>query len=154
MDNLKISVEEIKFLMDKLSQTGLGELHIKDGDFDLKIAALEKQIIETAFVPGQQVSAQNSCIEQPSVSAPEAKPTPCGNVVKSPLVGTFYAKPSPDKEDFCCVGKKVRKGETLFIIESMKLMNEIQSDFDGEVAEILCENGQAVEFGQPIIVIK
>ena len=86
-------------------------------------------------------------------SAPEAS-LPAGNVMKSPIVGTFYSAPSPDKPPFVEVGKKVKKGDVLFIIESMKLMNEIQSEFDGEVAEILCENGQAVEFGQPIMVIK
>ena len=74
--------------------------------------------------------------------------------MKSPIVGTFYASPSPDKAPFVEVGQKVKKGDVLFIIESMKLMNEIQSEYDGEVVEILCENGQAVEFGQPIMLIK
>ena len=75
-------------------------------------------------------------------------------MVKSPIVGTFYRSSSPDKDPFVQVGDSVRKGDTLFIIESMKLMNEVASDFDGKVAEILVENGQPVEFGQPVMRIE
>ena len=75
-------------------------------------------------------------------------------MVQSPLVGTYYAKPAPDKPDFVAVGQTVKKGDTLFIVESMKLMNEIQSEFSGTVREILVKNGQAVEFGQPILTIE
>lgn len=77
-----------------------------------------------------------------------------GNVVKSPIVGTFYAAPSPDKPPFVKIGDSVKKGDVIMIIESMKLMNEIQSDFDGVVSEILVDNGQAVEFDQPIMIIE
>ena len=77
-----------------------------------------------------------------------------GNVVKSPLVGTFYAAPAEDAQPFVKVGDKVAKGQTLAIVEAMKLMNEIESDFDGEVAEIYVQNGQAVEYGMPLFRIK
>lgn len=76
-----------------------------------------------------------------------------GNVVKSPLVGTFYAAPSEDAEPFVKVGDSVKEGQVLAIVEAMKLMNEIESDFSGTVAEILVENGEAVEYGQPLFVI-
>ena len=75
-------------------------------------------------------------------------------MVKAPLVGTFYASPAPDKPPYVTVGSRVKKGDTLFVIESMKLMNEVSSDFDGEVAEILVENAQGVEFNQPIMVVR
>lgn len=75
-------------------------------------------------------------------------------VIKSPIVGTFYSSPSPDKEPFAVVGKKVKKGDVLCIIEAMKLMNEIESEFDGEITEILVENGSMVEYGQPLLRIK
>ena len=88
------------------------------------------------------------------VSAAEADALPAGNVVKSPLVGTFYAAPAEDAEPFVKVGDSVKEGQVLAIVEAMKLMNEIESDFTGTVAEILVENGQAVEFGQPLFVIK
>ena len=77
-----------------------------------------------------------------------------GNIVKSPLVGTFYAAPSEDAPAFVKVGDKIEKGQVLAIVEAMKLMNDIESDFDGEVAEILVENGQPVEYGQPLFVIR
>ena len=77
-----------------------------------------------------------------------------GNVVKSPIVGTFYQAPSPDKPPFVKVGDKVKKGDVIMIIESMKLMNEVQSEFDGTVETILVSDGQPVEFDQPIMIIK
>lgn len=81
-------------------------------------------------------------------------PSVSGNIVKSPLVGTFYAAPSEDAAPFVKVGDKVKKGQVLAIVEAMKLMNDIESDFDGEVVEILVENGQSVEYGQPLFSIK
>ncbi len=75
-------------------------------------------------------------------------------MVKSPIVGTFYAASAPDKPPFVTVGQQVKKGDVIMIIESMKLMNEVQSEFDGTVAEILVKNGEAVEFDQPIMIIK
>ena len=77
-----------------------------------------------------------------------------GNVVKSPMVGTFYSKPSPDAEPFVEVGQVVKKGQTLRIIEAMKLMNEIESEFDGKVKEILVSDGEAVEYGKPLFIIE
>ena len=77
-----------------------------------------------------------------------------GNIVKSPIVGTYYRSPSPDKPPFVKVGDKVKKGDVIMIIESMKLMNEVQSEFDGVVERILVADGQAVEFDQPIMIIK
>ncbi|MBR0491529.1 MAG: acetyl-CoA carboxylase biotin carboxyl carrier protein [Clostridia bacterium] len=77
-----------------------------------------------------------------------------GNVVKSPMVGTFYSKPSPDAEPFVEVGQVVKKGQTLCIIEAMKLMNEIESEFDGKVKEILVSDGEAVEYGKPLFIIE
>lgn len=91
----------------------------------------------------------------PAVPVPPAPAAAAeGSVVKSPIVGTFYSAPSPDKPPFVTVGQHVKKGDVLMIIESMKLMNEIQSDYSGVVAEILAENGQAVEYDQPVMIIK
>ena len=88
-----------------------------------------------------------------TASAAETPAAPAGNVVKSPLVGTFYAAPAEDAAPFVKVGDSVKEGQVLAIVEAMKLMNEIESDFSGTVTEILVENGQAVEFGQPLFVI-
>ena len=107
--------------------------------------------------PGTPAAAPAPSAEAPAageVSAAGADALPAGNVVKSPLVGTFYAAPAEDAEPFVKVGDSVKEGQVLAIVEAMKLMNEIESDFTGTVAEILVENGEAVEFGQPLFVIK
>ena len=95
----------------------------------------------------EKVAAVNTANTQADNSEPE------GMIVKSPLVGTFYAAPAEDADPFVSVGDQVKKGQTLAIVEAMKLMNEIESDFDGKVAEIYVENGQAVEYGQPLFRI-
>ena len=95
----------------------------------------------------ENAAAVNTASAQADNSEPE------GMIVKSPLVGTFYAAPAEDADPFVSVGDPVKKGQTLAIVEAMKLMNEIESDFDGKVAEIYVENGQAVEYGQPLFRI-
>ena len=102
--------------------------------------------LEDTRVAGNTVRKEPDIVQQKSVE-------PEGQIVKSPLVGTFYAAPSEDAEPFVSVGDQVKKGQTLAIVEAMKLMNEIESDFDGKVAEIYVENGQAVEYGQPLFRI-
>lgn len=156
MAELKLNINEIKELIDKFSQAGLGELKIKCEDFEFELEAKEEPAV--TFV-GESAPANPQPIvqvAQQTVAAPaEAKESlPSGNVMKSPIVGTYYASASPDKPPFVTVGQKVKKGDVICIIESMKLMNEIQSDFDGEVVEILVDNAQGVEFNQPIMVIK
>ena len=105
-----------------------------------------------AVAPAAPAAATVSAAEAPQ-AAESAEELPAGNVVKSPLVGTFYAAPAEDAEPFVKVGDSVKEGQVLAIVEAMKLMNEIESDFTGTVTEILVENGQAVEFGQPLFVI-
>ena len=104
-------------------------------------------VLQTAQAAGN-TGLQRAETVQADVSEPE------GMIVKSPLVGTFYAAPSEDADPFVSVGDQVKKGQTLAIVEAMKLMNEIESDFDGKVAEIYVENGQAVEYGQPFRIVK
>ena len=155
MSELKLSLPEIKELMDKLASTGLGGVTLRDGDFELRIDAKQPAY---AAVPCEAASLPAPAFPAASVEVPAAAAStpavPDGKIVKSPIVGTFYASSAPDKPAYVQVGSRVKKGDVLFLIESMKLMNEIQSDYDGEVAEILVENAQGVEFGQPILVIK
>ena len=150
MSELKLTVSEIKELMDKMADTGLTSLRVRDGEFELSLKAEQKEII----VQGEAAPAA-------AIAVPAASPAPkkeaeeiSGNVVKSPFVGTFYAAPSPDKAPYVTAGKQVKKGDVLFIIESMKLMNEIQSEYDGTVKKILVQDGQGVEYGQPILIIE
>lgn len=108
-----------------------------------------------AFAPAAPAAAPAAPVAPETAAAPAQaeEPAAAGNVVESPLVGTFYAAPAEDADPFVSVGDKVKKGQTLAIVEAMKLMNEIESEFDGTVAEILVENGQAVEYGQPLFRI-
>lgn len=154
MSELRLTVEEIQSLMDKMAETGLGQLLLEDGEFKLKLSAQREPVIMSA--PAAAVSGAEpvqAAVQTPAVQ--EQQPAEeTGNVVKSPIIGTFYAAPSPDKDPFAPVGKQVKQGDVLFIIESMKLMNEVQSDFDGEVVKVLVKDGDPVEYDQPIMVIR
>lgn len=154
MAELKLSVSEMKELLDKMSALGLQKITVAQGDFTFKAEA-RQPAQAVCFTPDAQIIPAVSAAEAPPVQAasPKAEES-VGNVMKSPIVGTYYSRPAPDKEPFVSVGTRVKKGDVLFIIESMKLMNEITSEFDGEVAEILAEDGQGVEYGQPIMVIR
>ena len=157
-----LTFAEIKELAELVSDKKLGKIEIKLQDSSIVIE--DKKC--PPVVPGMVPAAAPAVPVQIPASAPaaaEAQPAPAdtakaeavsGNAVKAPIVGTFYASPSPDKAPFVKVGDQVKKGDVLFIIESMKLMNEIQSEFDGTVAEILAENASAVEYDQPVMIIK
>lgn len=148
MKDIEFTVADIKDLMNTFSKNKLGSLSIEQGSFTLKLEGCkaEQAYITTSPPPIIMPLSDTS-------DAPE-EPVIRGNIVKSPIVGTFYASPSPDKKPYVKVGSKVKKGDVLFIIESMKLMNEVTSDFDGTIGEILVENAVAVEYGQPILTIE
>ena len=152
MGELKITVEQVKELMTQMAKTDLGQLSIECGDFKLKLSAKKKETAAASSVTG--LSAVKPLTDGAFPGKENiASPTE-GNVVKAPIVGTFYAASSPEASAFVSVGKEVKKGEVLFIIESMKLMNEVQSEFDGVVQEILVKDGDPLEFGQPVMVIE
>ena len=124
----------------------LGELCIEGKEYNTISAANSQVIVERL-----KSNIEDTAVEEKTEESKKEKLS--GNIVKSPIVGTFYSSPSPDKPPFVKVGQKVNVGDVLMIIESMKLMNEIQSEFEGTVTEVLVENGSAVEYDQPIIVI-
>ena len=132
-------------LIHAVSDSNLTQFNLQDGNLYISMSA-EKTIV-------QQAAAQSAVQNQITGQATGTE-TFTGNVVKSPLVGTYYAASSPDSAPFVKVGDKVSKGQVLGIVEAMKLMNEIESEFDGTVKEILVENEQMVEFGQPMFVIE
>lgn len=107
----------------------------------------------TAKIPAAMPAVQSIQAVQTAEAPAASQEQPAGNVIECPLVGTFYAAPEEGAPAFVSVGDKVKKGQTLAIVEAMKLMNEIESDFDGTVSEVLVENGQAVEYGQPLFRI-
>ena len=157
MKEFEFNVDTIKELMDKMAKTHLGLLEIKMGTVEIKIegkqsATLVSPAVDTvplaisAMEPAEEVTEESA--EKPKIESAT------GNIVTSPIVGTFYSSPAPDKESFVKVGQNVKKGDVLFIIESMKLMNEVQSEYDGVVSQIYVKSGEGVEFGQPIMIIQ
>ena len=142
--------EKIKQLMEDMGNSKLTAIDIDFPD-GTKIS-MKKEIAVKVATPVVEVETETiSSVEKTQeVSAQVVK----GNIVKSPMVGTFYLKPSPTSESYVEVGKNVKKGDTLCIIEAMKLMNEIESEFEGKVKEILVKDGEAVEYGKPLFVIE
>lgn len=149
-----LSFDDINKLADKVENGKLSKIKIKNGDCEIVI---EKEC-KIAAVPAavQTAAVAAPVVSQPAAEeeAPAAEAVPSGNVVKAPIVGTYYSAPGPDKPPFVEVGKKVSKGDVIMIIESMKLMNEVQSEYDGIVKEILVNNGTAVEYDQPVMIIE
>ena len=143
--------ENIKKLMEDMGNSKLSAIDIDFPD-GTKISMKK----EDAKIVERVVSQQSQEIQQEKANKKEevVEDIEEGNIVKSPMVGTFYMKPAPNAKPYVEVGQKVKKGDVLCIIEAMKLMNEIESEFDGEIAEILLKDGDMVEFGKPLFKIK
>lgn len=153
------TIKTVKELAEIMKDTGLSYLKYKDDDFEIEMG--EKRPAMPQMPPMMPpMAAPAAPMAMAVASAPGAEataqtaPVASGNVMKAPIVGTFYAAPAPGKAPFVSVGSTVNKGDVLFIIESMKVMNEVTSEFSGRVAEILVEDGEAVEFDQPILRIE
>ena len=140
--------EQLVELIKCVSTSGLTKFEYEDGNVKVKMEKEYNTVAVASPVPVQQVVAT----EAPIAATEEKKIE--GKVVKSPLVGTFYSAPSEDADPYVSVGDSVKKGQTLAIVEAMKLMNEIESEFDGVIDEILVENGQSVEYGQPLFTLR
>lgn len=145
-----MDLRKIKTLIDLVQESGIAELEITEGEEKVRISRHGVQNFTQQpmmmQVPAAPVAAA------PVVAAAPAAPT--GHTLKSPMVGTFYRSPSPGSSSFVEIGQTVSKGQTLCIIEAMKLLNEIESDAAGVVKSILVENGQPVEYGQPLFIIE
>ena len=150
-----MDLRKLKKLIDLVQESGISELEVTEGEEKVRIAkhygaiatAPMQQYVMPAAMPAGAVPAASS------VDLDEEDEIPEGHVVKSPMVGTFYRAPSPGADAFVQIGQTVKQGDTLCIIEAMKLLNEIEADAAGVVKAILVENGDAVEFGEPLFVI-
>ncbi len=143
--------EKIKQLMEDMGNSKLTAIDIDFPDgTKISMKKEEKQVVVENVPVKEMVKIETNETKE---EKPEEKVQE-GNIVKSPMVGTFYSKPSPNSEAYVTVGQKVKKGDVLCIIEAMKLMNEIESEFDGEVVEILVKDEETVEYGKPLFVIK
>jgi acetyl-CoA carboxylase biotin carboxyl carrier protein len=148
-----MDLRKLKTLIDLVQNSGISELEISEGEEKIRIAKHLAAPAPTTVMfgtPGLAAAPASPAAEPPP---PAAAPAVEGHVVKSPMVGTFYRSGSPGTPAFIEVGQAVKAGDTLCIIEAMKLMNEIESDASGTVKEVLVENGQPVEFGQPLFII-
>ncbi|HIU76667.1 MAG TPA: acetyl-CoA carboxylase biotin carboxyl carrier protein [Candidatus Pelethocola excrementipullorum] len=142
--------EQIMKLVESVSASNLSSFQYESEGVKLTLECGKSQPVVISNV---DMTQQQVLTPAPVVSGtPEKEPE--GNLVKSPLVGTFYVAPSEDAEPFIHVGDQVKKGQILAIVEAMKLMNDIESDFDGEITEIYVKNGEAVEYGQPLFSVK
>jgi acetyl-CoA carboxylase biotin carboxyl carrier protein len=150
-----MDLRKLKKLIDLVQESGIGEIEITEGEEKVRISrqGAGGAPIMMAAPAMQPMAMQASAAGAPAAVA-AAPAEPQGHVVKSPMVGTFYRAPSPGAPTFIEVGQAVTKGQTLCIIEAMKLLNEIESDASGTVKAILVENGQPVEYGQGLFVIE
>ena len=146
-----MDLRKLKKLIDLVQESGIAELEITEGEEKVRIARTgnaQRVAAEPQIVPQAVVTS-----ETPSKPIAPVVETPEGHIVKSPMVGTFYRTPSPGSKSFVEIGQTVGVGDTLCIIEAMKLLNEIESDHAGMIKAILVENGQPVEYGEPLFVI-
>ena len=141
--------EKIKQLIEDFGNSKLSNIHLDFPDgTKISMEKSDKEVVKVVNESIERTGEMDQVIQSPKEEIPQE-----GNIVKSPMVGTFYMKPSPDSEPYVEVGKQVKKGDILCIIEAMKLMNEIESEFTGEVKEILVKDGEMVEYGKPLFRI-
>ena len=149
-----MDLRKLKKLIDLVQESGIAELEVTEGEEKVRIAKYSAAPMAAPVAMPQQFIAADSRPQAAAIA--EAAPVdnlPKGDIVKSPMVGTFYRAASPGAKPFVDVGQRVSVGDRLCIIEAMKLMNEIESEFAGEIKAILVDNGQPVEYGQPLFIV-
>ncbi len=154
-----MDLRKLKTLIDLVAESGIAEIEVTEGEDKVRIVKHAPTVVAAAAPPPAPTVVAGAVAAPPAppvaavVTAEVAAEPPKGHVVKSPMVGTFYRSPSPGAKAFVELGQTVKSGDTLCIIEAMKLLNEIEAEIAGEVSEVLVENGQPVEYGQPLFVI-
>ena len=160
-----MDLRKLKTLIDLVAESGIAELEITEGDGKVRIVKSPQQVAmgyapmnPVAMAPeaprAMQAAEPPAAPPAPVAAAPAEPAAPSGHVLKSPMVGTFYRSANPNSSSFVEIGSQVKEGDTLCIVEAMKLMNEIEADHTGTVKAILVENGQPVEYGQPLFIIE
>jgi acetyl-CoA carboxylase biotin carboxyl carrier protein len=143
-----MDLRKLKTLIDLVADSGIAELEITEGEGKVRIVKFSQAVQPVAYAPEAAAAPAPA-----AATAPAAPAAPVGHTVKAPMVGTFYRSPNPGAAPFVELGQTVKEGEPLCIIEAMKLLNEIEADKSGVIKEILVENGEPVEYGQPLFVI-
>lgn len=154
-----MDLRKLKKLIDLVEESGIAELEITEGEEKVRISKSASSAQSQVVTTGTSASQPAAQAAIPVAAAPAATPAPAekfpeGHMVKSPMVGTFYRSSAPGANPFVEVGQTVKEGDTLCIIEAMKLLNEIESDKSGVIKAVLVENGQPVEYGEPLFVIE
>ncbi|MGW8183890.1 MAG: acetyl-CoA carboxylase biotin carboxyl carrier protein [Burkholderiales bacterium] len=144
-----MDLRKLKTLIDLVQQSGIAELEITEGEERVRISRGVPAPVPQAGAPAQPVTLAPA----PAAAPAAAEPEPEGHVIRSPMVGTFYRASAPGAKPFVEVGDTVKSGQTLCIIEAMKLLNEIETDRDGIVKAVLADNGQPVEYGEPLFIL-
>lgn len=149
-----MDLRKLKTLIDLVSESNVSELEITEAEGKVRIVKGGPAMVH-ATAPAAMPVAASAAPALAAAPTPAAAPeAPKGHTVKSPMVGTFYRASAPGAKSFVEIGSQVKEGETICIIEAMKILNEIEADKTGTITQILCENGQAVEYGQPLFVIE
>ncbi len=153
-----MDLRKLKTLIDLVSESNISELEITEAEGKVRIVkggmAAPAQYVQTLAAPPANAPASVTAAPASAAAVPAPEAAPAGHAVKSPMVGTFYRSASPGAPAFVEVGSQVKEGDTICIIEAMKILNEIEADKSGTIAQILGENGQAVEYGQPLFIIE
>lgn len=149
-----MDLRKLKTLIDLVSDSNVSELEITEAEGKVRIVKGGGAVVQQFAPPPMAAAPAPAALAAAPAVAPAAVEAPTGHIVKSPMVGTFYRSSSPGAKPFVEVGSQVKEGETVCIIEAMKILNEIETDKSGTITKILCENGQAVEYGQPLFVIE
>ncbi|MGE5625693.1 MAG: acetyl-CoA carboxylase biotin carboxyl carrier protein [Bacillota bacterium] len=152
-----MDIRKVKKLIELLEESGIAEIEITEGEESVRISRHSAGPQPVMMAPATMAAPMAAPAAHPAAApaaAPAAPAVPAGHQVKSPMVGTFYRSPSPGAKAFVDVGQSVKEGEVLCIIEAMKMMNQIESDKAGVVKAILANNGDPVEFGQPLFIIE
>ena len=147
-----MDIRKVKKLMELLEQSGMAEIEIKEGEESVKISRFGNAPLITSAVSQQPTAMLTPSKAESTTMSTDKGSEVSGNLISSPMVGTYYSAPSPSAKPFVTVGQHVNKGDTVGIIEAMKIMNQIEADHSGTVVEILVKDGEAVEFGQALIV--
>lgn len=151
---MEFDLNQLHELLDVLNKTDIDELSLKSNDFELTIHKANRASVNSSTAATQPVTVDSAALDQvltTSESSPPPTPDKKWVDVISPMVGTFYRSPAPDEPPFVEVGDTTRKGQTVCIIEAMKLMNELESEISGEIVEILVDNGEPIEYGQTLM---
>lgn len=157
-----MDIRKIKKLIELLEESGIAEIEIKEGEEAVRISRMPTapSYPQYPHMPGMpmamspQLEAPPKAAAPAAIEGPAAKPKPNEHVITAPMVGTFYASPSPGAKAFIEIGDEIKVGQVLCIIEAMKMMNQIEADKAGKVTSIMARNGDPVEFGQPLFVVE